>query len=222
MADTSGRIINVNGRNRRPWALQSRERILKAAIDEIAEVGFEKARLVDIAKRADLTVGSIYTWFENKEDLFRAALEDALEAQLLSNAAALAGVPELNQDKWLYEIANLVPRNHEDDTVTVAQRLMIESYYASWRDVDAREKLLPRLRTHVQMYVDIIERAQADGAVRTDIDTLALAMVMAAVPLGMSMLNLAGFDRIKDSVWMPIILGVHESLKPSAEKQNKN
>ncbi len=218
MAEQSGRIVNVNGRNRRPWALQSRERILKAAIDEIAEVGFEKARLVDIAKRADLTVGSIYTWFENKEDLFRAALEDALEAQLLSNAAALAGVPELNQDKWLYEIANLVPRNFEDTTVTAAQRLMIESYYASWRDSDAQEKLLPRLRTHVQMYIDIIERAQASGAVRDDIDTYALAMVMVAVPLGMSLLNLSGFDRVEDSLWLPIILGVHESLKPKPAK----
>jgi AcrR family transcriptional regulator len=218
MAEQSGRIVNVNGRNRRPWALQSRERILKAAIDEIAEMGFEKARLVDIAKRADLTVGSIYTWFENKEDLFRAALEDALEAQLLSNAAALAGVPELNQDKWLYEIANLVPRNFEDTTVTAAQRLMIESYYASWRDSDAQEKLLPRLRTHVQMYIDIIERAQASGAVRDDIDTYALAMVMVAVPLGMSLLNLSGFDRVEDSLWLPIILGVHESLKPKPAK----
>ncbi len=214
MAEQSGRIVNVNGRNRRPWALQSRERILKAAIDEIAEVGFEKARLVDIAKRADLTVGSVYTWFENKEELFRAALEDALEAQLLSNAAALAGVPDLNRDKWLYEIANLVPRNHDDNTVTAAQRLMIESYYASWRDPDAREKLLPRLRSHVQTYVDIIERAQASGAIRSDIDTEVIALSLVAVPLGMSMLNLAGFDRVQDKLWMPLIIGLHESLKP--------
>lgn len=214
MAEQSGRIVNVNGRNRRPWALQSRERILKAAIDEIAEVGFEKARLVDIAKRADLTVGSVYTWFENKEELFRAALEDALEAQLLSNAAALAEVPDLNRDKWLYEIANLVPRNHDDNTVTAAQRLMIESYYASWRDPDAREKLLPRLRSHVQTYVDIIERAQASGAIRSDIDTEVIALSLVAVPLGMSMLNLAGFDRVQDKLWMPLIIGLHESLKP--------
>lgn len=216
MAEQSGRIVNVNGRNRRPWALQSRERILKAAIDEIAEVGFEKARLVDIAKRADLTVGSVYTWFENKEELFRAALEDALEAQLLSNAAALAGVPDLNRDKWLYEIANLVPRNHDDNTVTAAQRLMIESYYASWRDPDAREKLLPRLRSHVQTYVDIIERAQASGAIRSDIDTEVIALSLVAVPLGMSMLNLAGFDRVQDKLWMPLIIGLHESLKPGS------
>jgi hypothetical protein len=95
---------------------------------------------------------------------------------------------------------------------------MIESYYASWRDSDAQEKLLPRLRTHVQMYIDIIERAQASGAVRDDIDTYALAMVMVAVPLGMSLLNLSGFDRVEDSLWLPIILGVHESLKPKPAK----
>ena len=218
MSERPGRIVNVNGRNRRPWALASRERILKAAIDEIAEVGFEKARLVDIAKRADLTVGSVYTWFQNKEELFRAALEDSIESQLLSNAAALAGVPELSRDKWMYEIATLVPRNHEDASVTSAQRLMIESYYATWRDAEAREKLFPHLQSHVQMYIDIIERAQASGAVRDDIDTLALAMVMVAVPLGMSLLNLAGFDRVRDSLWLPIIFGVHESLKPKPAK----
>jgi AcrR family transcriptional regulator len=173
---------------------------------------------VDIAKRADLTVGSVYTWFQNKEELFRAALEDSIESQLLSNAAALAGVPELSRDKWMYEIATLVPRNHEDASVTSAQRLMIESYYATWRDAEAREKLFPHLQSHVQMYIDIIERAQASGAVRDDIDTYALAMVMVAVPLGMSLLNLSGFDRVEDSLWLPIILGVHESLKPKPAK----
>ena len=59
MAESSSRIVKVNGRNRRPWALQSRERLLKAATDEIARVGFEKARLVDIAKLADMTAGSV-------------------------------------------------------------------------------------------------------------------------------------------------------------------
>jgi len=214
MSERPGRIVNVNGRNRRPWALASRERILKAAIDEIAEVGFEKARLVDIAKRADLTVGSVYTWFQNKEELFRAALQDSIESQLLSNAAALAGVPELSRDKWMYEIATLVPRNHEDASVTSAQRLMIESYYATWRDAEAREKLFPHLQSHVQMYIDIIERAKAGGAIRDDIDSYALAMIMVAVPIGMSLLSLAGFDRIEDKLWLPVIHGVYQSLKP--------
>jgi AcrR family transcriptional regulator len=85
MAESPTRIVTVNGRKRRPWALASQEKLLQAATDEIAAVGFERARLTEIAKRAGLTPGSVYTWFKNKEDLFRAAIEHALTKQIESN-----------------------------------------------------------------------------------------------------------------------------------------
>ncbi|NDF69473.1 MAG: TetR family transcriptional regulator, partial [Actinobacteria bacterium] len=72
-AKPAGRIVNIDGRDRRPWALQTRDKILNAAVEEIAERGFERARLVDIAERAGVTVGSIYTWYRDKTDLFTAA-----------------------------------------------------------------------------------------------------------------------------------------------------
>jgi len=214
MPESASRVVKVNGRNRRPWALQSRDRLLKAATDEIARVGFDKARLTDIARLAGMTAGSVYTWFENKEDLFRAALEDALEAQLLGNIHALAGVTELHGDKWMIEAASLVPRNHEDAGITNAQKLLIESYYASWRDPGAREKLLPRLKLHMQTYIDIIERAQANGAIDATHSPKAIAMVLMTVPMGHTLMNLAGMDRIEDSDWMSLALGISSALKP--------
>ncbi|NBR92516.1 MAG: TetR family transcriptional regulator [Actinobacteria bacterium] len=51
-------IVNIDGRDRRPWAVVSREKLLRAAIAEIADRGYEHARLVDIAARADMTVGA--------------------------------------------------------------------------------------------------------------------------------------------------------------------
>ena len=68
--DSPNNVVTVNGRRRRPWALQSRENILAAATEEIAKVGFERARLTEIARRAGMTPGSVHTWFKNKEDLF--------------------------------------------------------------------------------------------------------------------------------------------------------
>ena len=215
MAESTSRIVKVNGRNRRPWALQSRERLLKAATDEIARVGFEKARLVDIAKLADMTAGSVYTWFENKEELFRAALEDALESQLLSNLHAMGEIREMYENKWLLEAANLVPRNHEDTGITNAQRLLIESYYASWRDVGAREKILPRLQQHMQTYIDIIERAKQNGDIDPDLNTRAVAMVLMTVPMGHTLMSLAGLERVDDAEWMPLLVGMASALKPS-------
>lgn len=216
MPEPSSRVVKINGRNRRPWALQSREKLLKAATEEIARVGFDKARLLDIAKAADMTAGSVYTWFENKEDLFRAALEDALESQLLGNLHAMGEIENRYNDKWMVEIGNLLPRNHADSQATDAQRLLIESYYASWRDENAREKILPRLRAHMQMYVDIVERAQKNGDIDPSLSASAIAMVLITVPLGQSLMSLAGLDRVNDKEWLPLVLGMGAALRPGA------
>lgn len=161
MAVESKKIVKVNGRNRRPWALASKERILEAATAEIAAVGFERARLTDIAARAEMTPGSIYTWFENKEDLFRAALEEALTKQIISNAETLDA--KGFTDNWIIQIGTLVPRNSRDTKATDAQMLLIESYYTSWRDPKARKKLLKGINSHLDMYVNIIKNAQSMG-----------------------------------------------------------
>ena len=85
MSEVPGSIVNIGGRSRRSSALATREKILRAAVEEIADRGYERARLVDIAERADLTVGSVYTWFKNKSDLFNAALEYSLAKQHAHN-----------------------------------------------------------------------------------------------------------------------------------------
>ena len=201
----------VGGRSRRPWALASKDRILEAATAEIAAVGFERAKITGIAKRADMAPGSVYTWFENKEDLFRAALEDALKQQILSNQVALADV-ETKQD-WIFQIAALVPRNHEDKGPTTTQKLLIESYYAAWRDKNARKKLLPNINSHIAMYANIIKSAQVEGHISKEIDAEALAMIILAIPTGLSVLNLAGAPRVDDSSWIPIISRVVKAIK---------
>ena len=153
---TDKNVVNIDGRDRRPWALASRERLLIAATEEIAAVGFERARLSEIADRAQMTAGSVYTWFANKEELFREVLEEAFDAQLLSNARSLEKLPA-DSAPWLLKIASLSPRNRDDDDFTNAQKLLVETYYASWRDPLARDVLAPRVREHFAMYVKIIE-----------------------------------------------------------------
>jgi len=58
MSSEPTNIVRIDGKDRRPWSVASRETLLQAAIAEIAERGYEHARLVDIAARADMTVGN--------------------------------------------------------------------------------------------------------------------------------------------------------------------
>jgi AcrR family transcriptional regulator len=50
--------------------------ILSAALDAFVEKGFAATRLEDIAERAGISKGTLYLYFENKEELFKAAVRE--------------------------------------------------------------------------------------------------------------------------------------------------
>jgi AcrR family transcriptional regulator len=200
--ESSKKVVEIDGRRRRPWALVSQENLLNSAIEEIASMGFERARLVDIAKRAGMTAGSVYTWFENKEDLFQAALQHVLTEQLKKNAEALnaAGI----ENSFLRQVAQLVPRNYTDDRPTDAQQLLIECYYAAWRDPRARDRLMEGIESQLQMYVSIFKEGQQQGFVTTEVDATVLGTFLLSIHTGLAMLSLAGIPRVADKEWVSV------------------
>jgi AcrR family transcriptional regulator len=62
----------------------TRAAILAAAEQEFARHGLESARTEDIAERSGVTKGMIYHYFESKEKLYQAALEQVFAPLLLS------------------------------------------------------------------------------------------------------------------------------------------
>jgi len=60
---------------------EKREKILNAAAREFAVKGFEKARVSDIAKQAMVSHGSIYTYFETKDDILSYLIQEISELQ---------------------------------------------------------------------------------------------------------------------------------------------
>jgi AcrR family transcriptional regulator len=52
--------------------------IVEAALASFAERGFAATRLDDIAARAGITKGTLYLYFESKEDLFKALVRETL------------------------------------------------------------------------------------------------------------------------------------------------
>jgi len=71
--------------------------ILSAALDCFAERGFAATRLEDIAARAGVTKGTLYLYFPNKEELFKALVRQELlpNVERLEGAAAGPGSPQI-------------------------------------------------------------------------------------------------------------------------------
>ncbi len=61
-----------------------------AALDLFAEKGFSATRLEDVAARAGASKGTLYLYFDSKEALFQAVIEDGMVAALATAEARLA------------------------------------------------------------------------------------------------------------------------------------
>lgn len=220
MSENTGNVVSVGGRDRRPWALISREKLLKAAVSEIAERGYEKARLVDIAAKADLTVGSVYTWYKNKTDLFNAAIEYALAEQQERNLQYLSsGEDDYINVKpnahWTILISALAPRNSAiDHGPTDSQRLLLEALMASWRNEDAQSQMQPQIAGLLGQYEETLQNAMDAGHIDNKLDPKILARIFLAFPVGFSLLTLSGLPDPKMENLLEFWKRFAEVLKP--------
>jgi AcrR family transcriptional regulator len=65
--------------------------ILAAALASFAERGFAATRLDDVAARAGVTKGTLYLYFDSKEELFKAVVRQELVPNLERAEALIAG-----------------------------------------------------------------------------------------------------------------------------------
>jgi AcrR family transcriptional regulator len=58
------------------------EEILVAALELFTEKGFSATRMLDVAKNAGISKGTLYLYFENKEAIFRAVVQEMISPRL--------------------------------------------------------------------------------------------------------------------------------------------
>jgi AcrR family transcriptional regulator len=73
-------------RTQRRWTRRKEARpdeITAAALELFVERGFANTRLEDVASRAGVSKGTLYLYFANKEEVFKAVVREALVARLV-------------------------------------------------------------------------------------------------------------------------------------------
>ena len=86
--------------------------ILDAALACFAEHGFAATRLDAVAKRAGVTKGTLYLYFPNKEELFKAVVRQAIVANIARGEALVAESAEpaaVLLERLIHHWAELIP-----------------------------------------------------------------------------------------------------------------
>jgi AcrR family transcriptional regulator len=159
----------------------TRRRILKAARQVFVEKGFHRASIDDVVAACGLSVGAIYTYFPNKDELIRASILDAnreeSEAVLADTRAAGSVGERLDRGIrgwWRYTIeAEGAPAFLAEAWGEASRRPLI-------RDLMARRYERGITMTSI-MFRECVERG--DLPKRIDVD--ALARTISALTDGM-------------------------------------
>ena len=137
--------------------ITQRRAIARAAIQVITEVGLEGARLRDVAKAAQVTTGAVMHYFDGKDAVLEAALEEAVRRILSKQERARATTGSLDVATFIQGACSylpLKPESRQEWRVWLAfwgraiaddrLRALHRRYYAEI--VDQLAGLLPALR----------------------------------------------------------------------------
>jgi AcrR family transcriptional regulator len=139
---------------------EKRSRILEAAYEVCARSGVEGARMDDVAALAQVSKGTLYHFFENKQDLFLASMIDSYEESLRIFDTALDGEsadPLARLDQILAGMTKVL--------AAMATRMTV--HYQAWGvvagDDRARERLYGFLLDFFHERSATISKAIRDG-----------------------------------------------------------
>jgi AcrR family transcriptional regulator len=147
--------------------------LLEAALDAFARHGFHATRLETIARAAGVSKGTVYTYFENKEDLLRKAIEHRQETHKAGVEAELGNFRGSAEDKLRLFLERLWAKAMTEDWGRVHKLMHGEiadeapELYRLW----IRNGLLRGWR----LMAGILAEGQAAGEFRADADAEALA-----------------------------------------------
>lgn len=152
---------------------EKQNRIIEAAILEFSDKGFENANTNRIAREANISVGSLFKYFENKTDLFLYIVNLAaaeLESQInkvLSMEKGFFDTVEIILS-LIHEYSKtdkaLVRLYHE--MTSIGQSSLIETVVSTLEKLAGSE------------YKEIIKKSQKRGEIRADVDPAIVAFTL--------------------------------------------
>jgi len=149
-------------------AERNRGRILAAARTLIAECGLNVG-YEEIAREADVGVGTVYRRFPTREELFQELFHDRVDAVVAILDEALAV-----EDPWL-GLCQFIRRDFE---LQSADRGLREFMLGNSASTDLKRRSRERIQPRVAR---LVERAQTAGRLRADVGQGDIEMILAMV-----------------------------------------
>jgi AcrR family transcriptional regulator len=139
------------------------QELLAAALDLFVERGFASTRLEDVARRAGVSKGTLYLYFTNKEELFKAVVRDSIVPVIGAAEDSIAGFEGHSADLLRSVLADWWQRLGATKASGLSKLMMAEA--GNFPDIACfyQEEVIAR---GTRMISSMLERAIARGEFR--------------------------------------------------------
>ena len=106
-----------------------RREILEVALELFSKKGLYAVTMVDVAKEAEFSVGTIYKFFKNKEDIYKALIIEKVSEfhTILNNAISTEGTELEKISLWVEEKFKLFNENKQFMKLYLAEAMGVDS-----------------------------------------------------------------------------------------------
>jgi TetR/AcrR family fatty acid metabolism transcriptional regulator len=138
-------------------------RIIEAAVKVFAKNGFFNSKVSEIARAANVADGTIYLYFQNKDDILICLFEEEMAKVLENMRHALSGITDPPQKLEHFALAHLslMEQHHE-----LAEIIQVEIRQSS---KFMKEYSNEQFHQYLNIISEIIKEGQAQGVFRQDI-----------------------------------------------------
>lgn len=140
--------------------------ILRVATEIFAAKGFNEATIAEIARQANISEGSIYDYFKNKEDLLFSIPEERMEHFLFGLKEHLEGIQgalaKLRKLIWYH--LNFYEKNKDYVLILLQNIHLNPRFYAT--------RAYYLIREFSKLVAQIIEEGKKENSLRADLDSL--------------------------------------------------
>lgn len=185
-----------------------RERLVEAATAVFAERGYDGARVGDIARRAGLTTGAIYSNFSGKAQLLAAAIAAQSTTELQGMLSVL--LSEKSSGERLAVMGRLLLRG----PALPAHSLVLDAVAAARRDPDLAQELRGQIEHGSQRVARLIDGAKAEGSIDPTVPTDVLVRFCLTLLFGSVTLKAIGFPAPDHGDWTALIDRVTAAFTP--------
>lgn len=192
---------NNGRRTRAEIAAQTREAILNAACEVIAETGFENIRMRMVAERAGVSTAALHYHFDTRENLFAAALHYSF-GSTGADVYERKGQHDTATDRLARIINASLPGT---PTLRREWAMWQELWCRAGRDAESRTLAVDLYRAHTSWIVETLEDGVASGEFKP-CDTAAHAQLVNAVCDGFGVQLMIGspavtLDSAREAIW---------------------